>query len=127
MTGKNSQQKSLSGQMLPMKLVTLHLVTASRTSGQIGPDTLLLVDAGITGGGFFEHVRDRCGHVLGALEAGAWENLSKQRRLADGSVLAWVNPSRRVKYPMKKGMWVRLISYHLTDERLGEVGTVYRL
>jgi len=24
-------------------------------------------------------------------------------------------------------MWVRLISYRLTDERLGEVGTVYRL
>ncbi len=59
--------------------------------------------------------------------AGAWENLSKQRRLADGSVLAWVNPSRGVKYPMQKGMWVRIISYRLTDERLGEVGTVYRL
>lgn len=28
---------------------------------------------------------------------------------------------------MKKGMWIRLISYRLTDERLGEVGTVYRL
>jgi len=100
---------------------------AHQLLNQIGPDTLLLVDAGITGGGFFEHVRDRCGHVLAALEAGAWENLSKQRRLADGSVLAWVTPSRGVKYPMKKGMWVRLISYRLTDERLGEVGTVYRL
>jgi hypothetical protein len=94
---------------------------------QIGRDTLLLVDAGITGGGFFEHVRAQGGHVLGAVQAGAWENLSKQRRLADGSVLAWVNPSRPVIYPMEKGMWVRIISYRFTDERLGETGKVYRL
>lgn len=118
-----------------------HLVVGLRTSrydvsevhaahqllDEIEAETLVLVDAGITGGGFFEHVRERKGHILGALEAGAWENLSRQRRLADGSVLAWVNPSRHVKYPMKKGMWVRIISYRLTDERLGEVDTVYRL
>jgi hypothetical protein len=100
---------------------------AHQLLSQIGRDTLLLVDAGITGGGFFEHVRDQGGHILGAVQAGTWENLSKQRRLADGSVLAWLNPSRWVKYPMKKGMWIRIISYRLTDERLGEVGTVYRL
>lgn len=94
---------------------------------RLGRDTLLLVDAGITGGGFFEHVRTQFSHVLGAVQAGTWENLSKQRRLADGSVLAWLNPSRGVKYPMRKGMWIRIISYRLTDERLGEVGTVYRL
>ena len=100
---------------------------AHQLLNKMGRDTLFLVDAGITGGGFFEHIRDQKGHVLGALQAGTWENLSRQRRLADGSVLAWVNPSSRVKYPMKKGMWVRIISYRLTDERLGEVGTVYRL
>jgi len=33
MTGKNSQQKSLSGQMPAMKLVALHLITASCISG----------------------------------------------------------------------------------------------
>ena len=93
----------------------------------MGADTLFLVDAGITAGGFFEHVREQCGHVLGAVQAGTWEKLSKQRRLSDGSVLAWVKPSSGVKYPMKKGMWIRIISYRLTDERLGEVGTVYRL
>ncbi len=73
---------------------------AHQLLNKMGPDTLFLVDAGITGGGFFEHVRDQKGHVLGALQAGTWENLSRQRRLADGSVLAWVNPSSRVKYPM---------------------------
>ena len=40
MTGRNSQQKSLRGQMSPMKSVTLHLVTASRTSGRLEKNTL---------------------------------------------------------------------------------------
>lgn len=91
---------------------------------QVGPDQLLLVDAGITSGGVCEHVRARHAHLLGALQAGSWERLPQQRRLADGSVLAWVPPSRGVEYPVRHGMWVRLISYQITDERLGKV---YRL
>jgi len=64
--------------------------------------------------------------VLAALEAGGLGEPSKQRRLADGSVLAWVTPSRGVKYPMKKGMWVRLIPI-VSLMNLREVGPVYRL
>jgi Transposase DDE domain/Insertion element 4 transposase N-terminal len=94
---------------------------------QIGPNMLVLVDAGITSAGFFEHVRSQRGHALGALQAGAWEHLPKQRRLVDGSVLAWVPPTRNVQYPSQRGMWVRIISYRVTDERLGEVDKVYRL
>jgi hypothetical protein len=94
---------------------------------QIGPNTLVMVDAGITSAGFFEHVRTRGGHVLGALQAGTWEHLPKQRRLADGSVLAWVPPTRNAQYPSQRGMWVRIISYRVTDERLGELDKVYRL
>ena len=60
---------------------------------KIGPNTLLLVDADITAGGFLEHVREQKGHVLAALQADAWKDLPKQRRLADGSVLAWIPPS----------------------------------
>src|SRR5207244_13496114 len=58
-----------------------------------------------------------------------WEQLSHQRRLADGSVLAWVGPTRpsHAHYPVRWGMWVRIISYRVTDERLGEKGKVYRL
>ena len=80
---------------------------------QVGPDMLVLVDAGITSGGFVEQVRERRAHVLGALEAGAWEHLPRQRRLADGSVLAWVPPTRSgaAHYPVRGGMWVRIISY----------------
>src|SRR5436190_4845089 len=102
---------------------------AHRLLAQVGRNMLVMVDAGITAGGFVEHVRERRAHLLGALEAGMWEQLSRQRRLADGSVLAWVGPTRpgSAHYPMRRGMWVRIISYRVTDERLGEPGKVYRL
>src|SRR5438046_544569 len=102
---------------------------AHRLLEEVGPEMLVMVDAGITSGGFLQHARQRRAHVLGALEAGAWEHLSRQRRLADGSVLAWVGPTRpgAAKYPVRRGMWVRIISYRVTDERLGEPGKVYRL
>ena len=100
-----------------------------RQLGQIGRDMLVLVDAGITSGGFFERVREQQAHALGALEAGVWEHLSRQRRLSDGSVLAWLEPgsAHSTKYPLRRGMWVRILSYRITDERLGEPGKVYRL
>ena len=96
---------------------------------QVGPDMLVMVDAGITSGGLLEHAREQHAHVLAALEAGAWEHLAHQRRLSDGSVLAWVPPSGKgqAQYPLQRGMWVRIISYRITDARLGEEGKVYRL
>ena len=102
---------------------------AHRLLEEVGPEMLVTVDAGLTSGGFLEHARQQRAHVLAALEAGAWEHLSRQRRLADGSVLAWVDKSRpgQAHYPLREGMWVRIISYRVTDERLGEVGKVYRL
>lgn len=102
---------------------------AHRLLGQIGRDMLVLVDAGLTSGGFLEHAREQGGHVLAALEAGVWEQLGRQRRLADGSVLAWVEPGKAgsARYPLHTGMWVRILSYRITDERLGEKDKVYRL
>ncbi len=102
---------------------------AHRLLDELERDTLLLVDAGIISGGFLEHARQRGVHVLGALEAGVWEHLPGQRRLADGSVLVWVPPTRpgQAHYPVQHGLWGRIISYQVTDERLGEVGQVYRL
>jgi Transposase DDE domain/Insertion element 4 transposase N-terminal len=102
---------------------------AHRLLEQVGPDMLVLVDAGITSGGLLEHARERKAHVLGALEAGVWEHLRHQRRLADGSVLAWVPPTPpgQAQYPLRRGLWVRILSYRVTDERLGEPGQVYRL
>jgi hypothetical protein len=102
---------------------------AHRLLAQVGADMLVLTDAGITSGGFLGQLRDRRAHGLGALEAGVWENLTKQQRLSDGSVLAWVPASRsgQAHYPLSHGMWVRIISYRVTDERLGELGRTYRL
>lgn len=102
---------------------------AHRLLSQVGRNMLVMVDAGITSGGFLEHARERGAHVLGALEAGMWEQLPRKRRLADGSVLAWVEPTRpgQALYPVRRGLWVRIIRYQITDERLGEPGQVYRL
>jgi len=102
---------------------------AHRLLEQVGPHMLVLMDAGITSGGFLEHLRQRRAHGLGALEAGVWEQVEQTRRLADGSVLAKVGPVRAqdAKYPLREGMWVRIISYRVTDERLGEPQRVYRL
>src|SRR5260221_10775251 len=102
---------------------------APRLLDELGRDTRVLVDAGIIPGGFLEHARQRGVQVLGALEAGVWEHLPGQRRLADGSVLVWVPPTcpGQAHYPVQRGLWVRILSYQVTDERLGEVGQVYRL
>lgn len=102
---------------------------AHRLLCHLGPTMLVMVDAGITSAGLLERVRERGGHTLAALEAGVWEHVSTQRRLSDGSVLAWIPPSKKgdACYPLQRGMWVRIISYQVRDERLGEVGKVYRL
>ncbi len=102
---------------------------AHRLLAQVGRNMLVMTDAGITSGGFLERLREQGAQGLGALEAGAWEHLPKQRRLRDGSVLVWVPPSSTgsASYPVKRGVWVRIISYRFTDERLGEPGKVYRL
>ncbi len=100
---------------------------AYRLLCQVGPDMLLLVDAGLISGAFIEQVRARRAHVLGALEAGAWEQPKPARRLSDGSVLAWVEPAHGGRYRQQRGMWVRIISYRVTDARLGEPDKVYRL
>jgi len=100
---------------------------AYRLLGQVGPDMLVLVDAGLISGAFIEQVRAHRAQILGALEAGAWEQPKKCRRLSDGSVLAWVEPAHGGRYRKPHGMWVRIISYRVTDARLGEPGQVYRL
>jgi len=102
---------------------------AHRLLDELERNTLLLVDAGIISGGFLEQARKRRVHVLGALEAGVWEHLPGQRRLCDGSVLVFVPPSGKGQalYPVQHGLWVRIIAYRVTDERLGELGQTYRL
>ena len=84
------------------------------------------MDAGIISAGFVQAVRNRGGHVLASLPSGMWEK-GPRRRLRDGSQLVQLKPNKRGCYPLTKPIWVRIISYRITDERLGEVGKVYRL
>ena len=95
----------------------------------IGPNMLLMVDAGLISGGLIERVQAKQAHLLAALEEGRWASLPGQRRLSDGSILVWLPPTRnkRTLYPQQQGRWVRIISYRITDARLGEEGKVYRL
>src|SRR5207245_4800955 len=81
---------------------------AHRLLSQIGPNMLVLVDAGLISAAFIEQVRARGAHVLGALEAGAWEHPSKQRRWPDGSALAWVAPAHagHARYRLPHGIWL---------------------
>jgi len=89
-------------------------------------DMLALVDAGIISAGFLQAVRDRKAHVLASLPTGMWEK-GPRRRLSDGSELVQLKPNKKGCYPLRQPIWVRIISYRVTDSRLGEVGKVYRL
>ena len=102
---------------------------AHRLLTHVGKEMLVMADAGISSGGWLEGLRAQRAHGLGALQAGVWDRLPRRRRLCDGSILLWVPPSRKGSacYPLTTGLWVRIISYQLTDERLGEPGKVYRL
>ena len=102
---------------------------AHRLLEHIGPTMLLMVDAGLISGGLIERVQEKRAHLLAALEEGRWASLPGQRRLMDGSILVWLPPTRnkRTYYPQQRGRWVRIISYRITDARLGEEGKVYRL
>ena len=48
---------------------------------------------------------------------------SAMRNLPDGSYLAQLTPQKRAVYPMQQAVWLRVIEYQITDERLGEPGT----
>jgi hypothetical protein len=102
---------------------------AHRLLDQIGPNQLITMDAGITSAGFLERVRSQRAHALGQLEVGVWEHPRAHHRLSDGSSIIRLYPTdtKKTKYPLHQSMWVRIIRYRLTDERLGEKGKVYRL
>jgi Insertion element 4 transposase N-terminal/Transposase DDE domain len=66
-------------------------------------------------------------HVLCERQtAGAWYRGYRLMAL-DGSYLARLLPNPQAVYPMQRPVWIRVIEYQLTDERLGEPGQVYRL
>ncbi|HEV2582152.1 MAG TPA: IS4 family transposase [Ktedonobacteraceae bacterium] len=86
---------------------------------------LLLHDANFFGGAYLEALSAKGIRSLGALASTV--ALTRRRNLPDGSYLAQLVPNAQAVYPMQRPLWVRIIEYQLTDERLGDPGQVYRL
>jgi hypothetical protein len=86
---------------------------------------LLMHDANFFGGAYLEALNAKGVLALFALPSNV--ALERRRNLPDGSYLALLVPQPKAYYPMKQPLWLRIIEYHITDERLGEPGQVYRL
>ena len=85
----------------------------------------LLHDANFFGGAYLEALNAKGVRALFALPSTV--ALERVRNLPDGSYLARLVPQARALYPMKRAVWLRVMEYRITDERLGEPGQVYRL
>ena len=85
----------------------------------------VLYDANVFGGAYLEALNAKGVRALFALPSTV--GLQRMRNLPDGSYLAKLTPQRRAVYPMQRAVWLRVIEYQITDERLGEPGRVYRL
>ena len=86
---------------------------------------LLMHDANFFGGAYLEALNTKGVRALFALPSTV--ALERIRNLADGSYLARLKPQPKALYPMQRPLWVRVIEYQISDERLGEPGHVYRL
>src|SRR6266851_3238138 len=85
----------------------------------------VMYDANVFGGAYLEALNAKGVRALFALPSTV--GLERVRNLPDGSYLARLTPQRRAVYPMQRAVWLRVIEYQITDERLGEPGRVYRL
>jgi hypothetical protein len=86
---------------------------------------LLMHDANFFGGAYLEALNAQGVRCLFALSSTV--ALQRVRNLPDGSYLAQLKPQSRALYRMQRPVWVRVIEYQLTDERLGPAGHLYRL
>ena len=86
---------------------------------------MLLHDANFFGGAYLEALNAK--GVLALFALPSTVAVQRQRNLPDGSYLARLKPHAKAVYPMKQALWLRIIEYQITDERLGEPGHVYRL
>jgi Transposase DDE domain len=86
---------------------------------------LLMFDANFFGGAYLEALKAK--GVLALFALASTVALERRRNLPDGSYLALLKPQPKAYYPMQQAVWLRIIEYHITDERLGEPGQVFRL
>lgn len=104
---------------------TSERVGAHRVLRAVAPGMLVLYDRGLHSYAFVAAVRQRGGHVLGRLPANV--GVEAVRRLADGSVLAWLRPANADRRPDDAPLLVRIITYTLTDPALPGAGQTHRL
>ena len=91
----------------------------------LSPDMLVLHDAQFTGLTYWHALRTRRVHVLAPVPAHHLPTVV--RLLSDGSLLACYQPDSAQRKGGMEPVWVRIIEYQITDERLGEPGGRYRL
>ncbi len=86
---------------------------------------LLMHDANFFGGAYLEALNAKGVRSLFALSSTV--ALQRRHNLPDGSYLALLKPQAKAVYRMQRPLWLRVIEYQISDERLGEPGQVYRL
>jgi hypothetical protein len=94
---------------------------AYRLLAQVGRDRLVLVDAGL-----ISDAQSSCLENPGSRDLGTAETGSSPGRWLDVGMVAPAH-SGHARYRQQQGLWVRIISYLVTDARLGEPDKVYRL
>src|SRR5258706_566099 len=98
---------------------------AHRLLRSLSSDMLLTLDAGFLSVGLWHGIRAQGAHVLGMVPSNKLR--AKGQVLSDGTVLTRLAPSRTSLYPCKEAVPVRIISYHITDERVGKTDKIFRL
>lgn len=88
-------------------------------------EMLVTLDSGYVSTALWYGIRQKGAHVLGRLTSSVLKRGG--RVLSDGSVLTQLAPSRSGVYRCKEAVPVRVISYRVTDERVGDPKTIYRL
>ena len=104
--------------------------TSERVGGvrllrSVGPGMLLMWDRGFHSFGMAVRTQARGAHFLGRVPAHV--GLEPVKRLADGSYLAYLTPSKKERQWRGQRLLVRVIVYTLTDPALPGYGERYRL
>src|SRR6266511_405990 len=104
--------------------------TSERVGGfrmlrKVGAGMLVMWDCGFHDFDMYVQARARGAHVLGRLPSHVKPRLL--RRLPDGSYLAWLFPSERLRRRAGEHLLVRIIDYTLTDPALPGYGERHRL
>jgi hypothetical protein len=94
---------------------TSERVGARRLLRSLPPDSLLLSDRGLHEYDLVAGARARNAHVLGRLPATVKPVPARQTPLADGSWLAWLQPTDRARRAAGERVLVRIIDYTLEE------------